>query len=156
CTENPDGTITCGDSAALNQGDQADFLIDPDSGVPVVDFLGDGTLQTCPGPRGPSGTDGYTAYQRANCVDPYTLAPLSIGEAVVRFSPRNKSPTEPVPPPSGTTCGATAPSNNCSDMLLTATLEGTRTNDAWVRAGEPRYNITLGQLNWLVFYGFVH
>ena len=128
------------------------------TGLPVVDFLGDGTHPHLPGPARASGTDGYTAYQLANCVDPYSRTPLDRGEAVVRYLPMNKYAIEPVPSLAGVDCGATAPrtSTDCSDMLLTATLEGTRGNDAWVRAGEPRYNITLGQLNWLVFYGFVH
>ena len=156
----PDGSSVCADSAALAQGEQPQFAIDPDTGLPVVAFLGDGAIQTCPGPRGATGTVGYSAYQLANCIDPYTLAPLDAGEAVVRYLPMNKYSIEPVVPPTGVDCGATGVSGtgaaNCSDMLLTATLEGTRQNDAWVRAGEPRYNITLGQLNWLVFYGFVH
>jgi hypothetical protein len=156
CKTNPDGSVTCGDDAALNPGEQPEFALDPASHLPLVDFLGSGGLFTCPGPRGSSGTEGYTAYQRANCVDPYTLTPLAIGEAVVRYLPMNKYAIEPVVPVKGVSCGATSPSNDCSDMLLTGTLEGTRQNDAWVRAGEPRFNITLGQLNWLVFYGFVH
>ncbi len=138
----------------LSPEQQPVYQRDPVSGLPIVDFLGDGTLTTCPG-----GTDTstYTAYQRANCIDPYTLTPMAAGEAVVRYLSMNKYTIEPVPPVSGVQCGSSGNStSNCSDMVLTATLEGTRGNDAWVRAGEPRYNITLGQLNWLVFYGFVH
>jgi hypothetical protein len=154
CMSAPDGTNVCPDSSALAQGDQPQFEIDSSTGLPVIAFLGNGTIQTCPGPKGASGTDGYTPYQRANCLDPYTLTPLAAGEAVVRYLPMNKYSIEPVVPAAGTECNSST--KDCSDMLLTATLEGGRTNDAWVRAGEPRYNITLGQLNWLVFYGFVH
>jgi hypothetical protein len=147
---------------ALLQGQQPEFLTD-DSGLPIPDWTGDGTITTCPGPRGTSGIDGYTPYQLANCIDPYTLTPLDVGEAVIRYIPMNKYAVEPVPPAKGKDCGTKTPPGNpastppdCSDMLLTATLEGTRQNDAWVRATEPRFNINLGQLNALVFYGFVH
>jgi hypothetical protein len=158
CMTASDGTSVCPDGSALAQGDQPQFEFDGKTGLPVVAFLGDGTIKSCPGPRGPTGTQGYSAYQLANCVDPYTLTPLAAGEAVVRYLPMNKYSIEPVVPPTGTDCGATTPNGkvDCSDMLLTATLEGGRQNDAWVRAGEPRYNIVLGQLNWLCFYGFVH
>ncbi len=101
----------------------------------MVDYMGDGNLKTCP--------TGNTAYDAANCTDLDTGAPLTSGEAVIRFLPANKYTIEIVPP------------DNDPNWFLTATLEGGRTNDAWVRAGEPRFNITLGQLNWLVFYGFV-
>jgi hypothetical protein len=127
----------------LLQEQQPVFAYDEDN-LPVVDFLGDSTLTTCPGPTpGANPLGGYTPYQRANCVDPYTLTPLAAGEAVIRFLPANKYTIEPIPPGSD------------PDWILTGTLEGTRGNDAWVRASEPRYNITLGQLNWLTFFGFV-
>jgi hypothetical protein len=109
-------------------------LLDAD-GLPIVAYMGDGNLKTCP--------TGNSAYDAANCTDPSTGAPLGAGEAVVRYLPGNKYSIEIVPPDSD------------PNWFLTATLEGGRTNDAWVRPGEPRFNITLGQLNWLVFYGFV-
>ncbi len=111
------------------------FVTDPLTGLPVIDYTGNGTLTTCP--------TGDPAYDAANCTDLDTGAPLTPGEAVIRFLAPNKYTIEPIPP-------AKDP-----DWLLTATLEGTRGNDAWVRAAEPRFNITLGQLNYLVFYGFV-
>ena len=145
--------IDCGTGLPVVQGHQPQFQYDPVTNLPVRDFVGDGNVYSCPG-----GTNfaAYTPYQLANCIDPYTLAPMGIGEAVVRYLPQNKYTLEPVPPANGVPCGDTANSSACADMLLTATLEGTRGNDAWIRAGEPRYNISLGQLNWLVFYGFVH
>ena len=155
----PNNPRPCKNGVSVPQGEQPNFLLD-DEGSPIVDFLGDGTLLTCPGPTpGNNPTAGYTPYQRANCVDPYTLAPLDRGEAVIRYLSMNKYAIEPVPPPRGTTCLGNSFFErlvDCSDMLLTATLEGTRQNDVWVRASEPRYNIVLGNLNWLVFYGFVH
>ena len=110
------------------------FILDGD-GNPVVDYMGDGNLKTCP--------TGNAAYDAANCTDLDTGAPLGAGEAVVRFLNANKYTIEIVPP------------DNDPNWFLTGTLEGTRGNDAWVRAAEPRFNIALGQLNWLVFYGFV-
>lgn len=143
------------DGNPLPQGQQPEFQLDAD-GFPVVDFMGDGTLTSCPG--GDPST--YNPYQKANCIDPYTLVPMTTGEAVVRYLAADKYTIEPIPTRAGTFCDPLAPSGfsttDCSDMLLTATLEGTRGNDMWVRATEPRYNINLGQLNWLVFYGFVH
>jgi hypothetical protein len=124
----------------LRQEEQPEYQADA-KGLPVVDFLGDGSLRTCPGPAVP--VESYNPYQKANCIDPYTLVPMQVGEAVVRYLDGNKFAIEPVPPGSD------------PDWILTGTLEGTRGNDAWVRAGEPRYNIVLGQQNWLVFYGFV-
>ncbi len=124
------------------------FQYDAD-GLPVVDYLGDGIIRTCGG----APSDYPTGYYDANCKDPYTLTDLAAGEAVIRYMSENKYAIEPVVPGSGTPCNS---DSDCHDMLLTATLEGTRQNDAWVRATEPRYNIALGQLNWLVFYGFVH
>ena len=109
-------------------------LVDSD-GLPIVSFMGDGILKTCP-----TGNAGYDA---ANCTDPDTGVALTAGEAVIRYLPANKYTIEIVPP------------DNDPNWFLTGTLEGGRTNDAWVRAGEPRFNIQLGQLNWLVFYGFV-
>jgi hypothetical protein len=97
--------------------------------------MGDGNLKTCP--------SGNAAYDAANCTDLDTGAPLTAGEAVVRFLNGNKYAIEIVPP------------DNDPNWFLTATLEGTRGNDAWVRPAEPRFNILLGQLNWLIFYGFV-
>jgi hypothetical protein len=135
----PDGRPADANGRPLWPEQQPEFLYDV-NGLPVVDFMGDGTIKTCPG--GPP--SGYTPYQKANCVDPYTLQPLAAGEAVIRNLAGNKTTIEPVPPP------------ELADMLLTATLEGSRGNDTWIRPGEPRYNIRLGQLNWLVFYGFVH
>src|SRR5262249_50699137 len=70
CPVNPDSPVTCSDSAALPQGTQPRFARDPGSGLPLVAFLGDGNIQTCPGPRGTSGIEGYTPYQIANCIDP--------------------------------------------------------------------------------------
>jgi len=105
------------------------------NGVPQVDYMGNGTLTSCP--------SGNAAYDAANCVDLDTGAPLSPGEAVIRFLSPNRYTAEIIPPA------------NDPDWILTSTLEGTRANDAWVRAAEPRFNIQLGQLNWLVFYGYV-
>ena len=105
------------------------------NGLPTVDYLGNGTLTSCP--------SGNAAYDTANCTDLDTGVPLQAGEAVIRFLPANKYPIEIIPP-------AQDP-----NWILTSTLEGTRTNDAWVRFGEPRFNIVNGELNWLVFYGFV-
>jgi hypothetical protein len=125
----------------LRPEQQPEFQLDAD-GLPVVDFRGDGNLYTCPGDTKPFAQ--YTPYEKANCVDPYDGSLVGVGEAVVRYLTMNKYTIEPVPP------------NNDPDWIgPTATLEGTRGNDAWVRAGEPRFNIALGQLNWLVFYGFV-
>jgi large repetitive protein len=145
-----------GNTVPLLQGEQPEFQMDPDTGLPVVDFLGDGNITTCPGPLGASGTLGYSRFELANCIDPYTRTPMDRGEALVRYTSMNKYAIEPVPPPRNTFCGGRTTPLDCSRMLLTGTLEGTRQNDAWVRAGEPRYNIALGQLNWLAFYGFVN
>jgi hypothetical protein len=108
------------------------------NGLPTPDFIGNGHLTSCSGHNPP-----LTDYEKANCVDLDTGAPLAAGEAVIRFLPPNKYPIEIIPP-------AQDP-----NWILTSTLEGTRTNDAWVRYGEPRFNIVNGQLNWLCFYGFV-
>jgi hypothetical protein len=141
-TQNADGSVTCSFPAiALLQEQQPIYQRDPASGLPIVDYLGDSNIRTCPGTT--KALSSYSPYEKANCVDPYTLLPMAVGEAVVRYLPGNKYTLEPTPP-------ETDP-----NWLLTGTLEGTRGNDAWARAKEPRYNITLGQLNWLVFYGFV-
>jgi hypothetical protein len=138
---NAAGTITCpSPPIPLRQSEQPTFQLDA-GGAPVVDFLGDGTLKSCPGNT--KSVSAYTPYEVANCLDPYTRAPLAVGEAVVRYLTADKYTIEPVPP------------GNDPNWLLTGTLEGTRGNDAWVRASEPRYNITLGQLNWVSFFGFV-
>ncbi|MBS2029524.1 MAG: hypothetical protein JST54_16600 [Deltaproteobacteria bacterium] len=140
-TQDGQGNVTCSSPlTALTQEQQPIFQRDPSSGLPVVAFLGDGNLWTCPGTT--KLVASYTPYEQANCIDPYTLTPLQAGEAVVRYLTSNKYSIEPIPP------------GNDPNWLLTGTLEGTRRNDAWVRATEPRYNINLGQLNWLVFYGF--
>ena len=136
----PDGRPADSSGRPLLQEQQPEYQADA-KGLPVVNFLGDGSLKTCPGNTRPFAS--YTPYQKANCVDPYTLIPMQAGEAVVRYIDGNKFTIEPVPPGSD------------PDWLLTGTLEGTRGNDSWVRAGEPRYNIVLGQQNWLVFFGFV-
>ncbi len=120
---------------------QPEYMKDPATGLPMVAWLGDGVLKTCPGPTKP--LSQYTGYEKANCIDPYTLTPLAAGEAVIRYLNGNKYAVEPIPP------------RNDPSWILTGTLEGTRQNDAWVRASEPRFNITLGQINWLVFFGFV-
>jgi hypothetical protein len=120
---------------------QPSFQLDAD-GNPVVDFMGDGIMTSCPGDTKVFPT-GYSPYEMANCTDPYSGLPLDRGEAVIRFLNANKYTVEPIPP------------DNDPNWFLTGTLEGTRGNDVWVRAGEPRYNIALGQLNWLAFYGFV-
>ncbi|HMK52189.1 MAG TPA: SdrD B-like domain-containing protein, partial [Thermodesulfobacteriota bacterium] len=104
-------------------------------GLPLVDYMGNGTLTSCP--------SGDPAYDAANCVDLDTGAPLGNGEAVVRFVSPNKCTIEIIPPA------------NDPGWILTGTFEGTRGNDAWVRGAEPRFNIILGQLNWLVPFGFV-
>ena len=110
------------------------FMLNAD-GTPAIDYLGNGTLTSCP--------SGNAAYDKANCTDLDTGVPLGVGEAVVRFLAPNKQTIEIIPPA------------NDPNWILTATLEGTRGNDAWIRAAEPRFNILQGQLNWLVFYGFV-
>lgn len=120
---------------------QPTFQFGPD-GVPLVDFLGDGNLFTCPGTTKVY-PGGYSPYERANCVDPWTGAPMAVGEAVVRYLNQNKYTIEPIPPRSD------------PNWSLTATFEGTRGNDVWVRAGEPRFNSAIGFLNWLAFFGFV-
>lgn len=125
----------------LPQGSQPQFKIDPTTGLPLVAWRGDGYLYTCPGTTKPLAS--YTPYEKANCIDPWTLTPMDAGEAVVRYLAPDKYTVEPVPP------------GNDPSWILTGTLEGTRGNDAWVRGGEPRFNINLGQLNWLVFFGFV-
>ena len=134
---------------------QPEYQYDAD-GLPVVDWMGDGNIYTCGG----SPSDYPPGYYNANCLDPYTLTPLTAGEAVIRYLAANKYTVEPSPSPAGKYCNpspsAGFSSTDCSDMILTGTFEGTRGNDAWVRATEPRYNITLGQLNYLVPFGFVH
>lgn len=140
-TRNGDGSVTCTTPPTpVLSGLQPLFELDAE-GSPVVDWLGDGTLKTCPGTTKP--LLSYNAYERANCIDPYTLTPLGAGEAVVRYLVGDKYNIEPEPPQSD------------PDWVLTGTLEGTRANDAWVAPREPRFNAQLGQLNWLVFYGFV-
>jgi len=104
-------------------------------GLPLVDYMGNGTLTSCP--------SGDAAYDAANCVDLDTGAPLANGEAVVRFVSPNKLTIEIIPPA------------NDPGWILTGTFEGTRGNDAWVRAAEPRFNIILGQLNYLIPVGYV-
>ena len=111
------------------------FIVDPATSAPLIDYQGNGSLTSCP--------TGDSSYDAANCTDPDTGAPLANGEAVIRFLAPDKYSIEILPP-------AADP-----NWLLTGTLEGTRGNDAWVRAAEPRFNIQLGQLNWLVFYGYV-
>ena len=138
------GTVICSNPLIpLHQGEQPLFQLDA-GGAPVVDFLGDGVIKTCPGNT--KAVSAYTPYEMANCIDPYTRVPLAVGEAVVRFLTADKYTIEPVPPP-------LAPGEK--EWLLTGTLEGTRGNDSWVRASEPRYNITLGQINWVSFFGFI-
>ena len=120
---------------------QPKFKLDAD-GVPIVDYLGDGIMLTCPGDTKlfPA---AYSPYEMANCTDPYTGAPMDRGEAVVRNLNGNKYTIEPIPP------------DTDPNWFLTATLEGTRGNDVWVRPGEPRFNTATGFLNWLAFYGMV-
>ena len=80
----------------------------------------------------------------ANCVEPYSGLPMGAGEAVVRYLVQNHYLIEPIPP-----------ANDPDWIGPTNTLEGGRANDNWARPGEPRFNITLGQLNWISFFGFV-
>jgi hypothetical protein len=101
---------------------------------PAIDFLGEGTISTCPGRTNVS---TYTPYE-ANCVDPYTLAPMAGGEAVIRYTAQNEFSIEPVPPHAGLPCNDSANSNSCSDMLLTATLWGTNDNPLQPRAEVER------------------
>jgi uncharacterized protein (DUF2141 family) len=137
----PSGAPADAQGNAIAPGTQPVFKRDPTTGLPLVEWLGDANLYTCPGPAKPLAS--YTPYERANCIDPFTRQPLAAGEAVIRFLGGDKYTIEPVPPGSD------------SSWILTGTLEGTRGNDAWIRPSEPRFNITLGQLNWLVFFGFV-
>ncbi|HEY6872690.1 MAG TPA: choice-of-anchor D domain-containing protein [Geobacteraceae bacterium] len=152
---NPDGTCT---NFPLPAESQPEYQIDPVSGAPVIDFKGTGVMTTCTGDT----TDhpyptAWTAYEMANCVEPYTtitktvngvpmtlLTPMGVGEAVVRCLPQNHYLIEPIPP-----------ANDPDWIGPTNTLEGGRANDNWARPGEPRFNITLGQLNWISFFGFV-
>lgn len=137
----------------LNPEQQPVYQIDPQSGAPVVDYMGNGVITSCAGDTTDHPyPDSWSPYEMANCVDPYSvitrngktlLAPMGTGEAVIRYIPMNHYTVEPIPP------------GNDPDWFLTNTLEGGRNNDAWVRAAEPRYNIALGQLNWLDFFGFV-
>ena len=155
-TRNPDGTVTCTSPAVALTPEQQPLYQYDASGLPMVDFLGDGNIYTCGG----APTDYPVGYYAANCVDPYSLAPLPVGQVVVRYLAPDKYGIEALPPPANRYCDPTPPtdftSNDCSDMLLTGTIEGTRGNDAWVRATEPRYSFTLGQVEALLFYGFVH
>ena len=152
---NPDGTCT---NFPLPSETQPEYLSDPLTGAPVVDFKGTGSMTTCVGdtPAHPYPT-AWTPYEMANCVEPYStvtrtvngvqktlLLPMGVGEAVVRYLPQNHYLIEPIPPLSD------------PDWIgPTNTLEGGRANDNWARPGEPRFNITLGQLNWISFFGFV-
>ncbi|MBI5496162.1 MAG: hypothetical protein HY904_14160 [Deltaproteobacteria bacterium] len=136
----PDGRPADATGAAVPQGGPIQFVLD-EEGAPVVAWLGDGSLRTCPGTTKPVGS--YTGYERANCIDPYTLQPLAAGQAVIRYLVGGKYTIEAQPPPSD------------PDWILTSTLEGTRGVDTWPRASEPRYMITMGNLNWLTWFGFV-
>ncbi len=64
------------------------------------------------------------------------------GEALIRFLPPGKYGVRAVPP-IGT------------DWVQTATIEGTPTVDAWVKAGEPPYFSEWGTLDHHAFIGFV-
>lgn len=129
----------------LTAEQQPEYLTDPLTGAPVIDWKGNGTVISCPGvtPTHQFPAD-FTPYEMANCVDPYSGTPMGTGEAVVRYLTQNHYLIEPIPPASD------------PDWIgPTNTLEGGRSNDNWARPGEPRFNITLGQLNWISFFGFV-
>ena len=51
---------------------------------------------------------------------------------------------------------ATAPASEVTKWVQTTTIEGTRIDDAWVKAGEPAYFQEFGPAGWHVFIGFVN
>jgi len=124
---------------------QPEYVTDPITGTPLIDYKGTGAMTTCIGdtPAHPF-PSGWTPYEMANCVEPYSGLPMGAGEAVVRYLTQNHYLIEPIPP-----------ANDPDWIGPTNTLEGARSNDNWARPGEPRFNITLGQLNWISFFGFV-
>ncbi len=68
------------------------------------------------------------------------------GQALIKFLFPGKYGVRITPPTSGPD----------SDMIQTATIEGTPSQDNWVMAGEPPYFNEGGLTSWHTFIGFVH
>lgn len=91
-------------------------------------------------------------------IDPTTGGPIVLtlgtgvvltdanGEAIIRFLFPGKYGIVITPPTTGPD----------SDMVQTATIEGTPSQDNWVMNGEPPYMREFGNTSWHTFIGFVH
>jgi hypothetical protein len=110
------------------QQDAAGNFIEDLDGNPVPLQLGDGTIVTI---------------SAANVNDPAKNPfRLNVGEALIKYLPPGKYGVQAVPPPG-------------SAWQQTATIEGTKTIDAWVKANEPPYFVEFGPAGHHVFVGFV-
>jgi hypothetical protein len=137
--------LDCKTNLPLGAETQPEYLTDPITGVPVVDFKGTGVMTSCFGdtPAHPF-PSAWMPNEMANCVDPYSGLPMATGEAVVRYLPQNHYLIEPIPP-----------ANDPDWIGPTNTTEGGRAQDNWPKAGEPRFDETQGVLGYSTFEGFV-
>jgi hypothetical protein len=102
-------------------------------GNPVVRCPGDGVIRTT------TQADIDAANAGAFCRNPYNLA---VGEALIKNLHPGKYGVKAVPP-TGTA------------WQQTATIEGTKTIDAWVKGNEPPYFAEFGAGMWHASFGYV-
>lgn len=106
-------------------------------GSPVLDGDGNPIVQ-CPG-TGVIRTVTQADINAGGCRNPYNL---SVGEALIKNIHPGKYGVR-VTPPTGT------------NWQQTATIEGTKTVDAWIKANEPQYFAEFGAGVWHAEFGFV-
>jgi hypothetical protein len=104
---------------------------------PVLDADGNPVVQ-CPG-NGVILTVTAADVAAGGCRNPYNLA---VGEALIKNLHPSKYGVKVIPPTGST-------------WQQTATIEGTKTNDAWVKANEPPYFAEFGAGVWHATFGFV-
>ncbi len=110
------------------QQDAAGNFVEDVDGNPVPLHLGDGNIVTI---------------SAADVNDPVKNPfHLNVGEALIKYLPPGKYGVQAIPPPG-------------SAWKQTATIEGTKTIDAWVKANEPPYFVEFGPAGHHVFVGFV-
>jgi len=102
-------------------------------GNPIVQCPGNGVILTVTQADVDAATAGNT------CRNPYNLA---VGEALIKNVHPGKYGVQVIPPTG-------------SAWQQTSSIEGTHTNDAWVKANEPRYFAEFGAGVWHGVFGFV-
>jgi large repetitive protein len=107
-------------------------VLDTD-GNPIVQCPGNGVIQTI------TQADITAALAGNTCRNPYRL---QLGEALIKNLHPSKYGVQTVPPTG-------------SPWQQTSTIEGTKTDDAWVKANEPQYFAEFGPGVWHVAHGYV-